>query len=229
MSILSQARPHGRANEIIANVKISDVYHALTAKAPRRTGPDRWRATAAWRGGDGLNVSLDDTRGLWHDFTTDEGGGVLDLVIRVRGGSRQDALRWVADLVGCPLDDHPLPAFDRERWRREQRRIELHLPNARLWQRGALALGEEVLDRLKAALADPKLPWPGIGEIARWTAQVATWRRLDDATLVDEYLWRARNEPLMTRGLVHAANLRATAERRAICAYLRMAQPEDRL
>jgi hypothetical protein len=57
-----------------------------------------------WRGGDGFNVSLNDTRSVWHDFTTDEGGGVLDLVARIRGGDRQDALRWLAAFAGIRLD-----------------------------------------------------------------------------------------------------------------------------
>src|SRR5689334_18557606 len=98
MTIITSARPSARLNEILASIKISQVYRALTGKEPRRSGVNRWRAVAVWRGGDGFNVSLDDGRGLWHDFTTGEGGGILDLVVRVVGGSRQDALRWVADL-----------------------------------------------------------------------------------------------------------------------------------
>jgi hypothetical protein len=175
---------------------------------------------AKWRGGDGFNVSLDDARGLWHDFLTGEGGGVLDLVVRVRGGSRQDALRWVADLVGCPLDVHPLPAFERARWAKERRQIELELPKARLWRRAALALGEQVLNGLKAALVDPKLPRPPIDEIARWTAQLTTWRHLDDAGLVAEYLWWAQHQRHLTGGLIYAAMLLETAERRALRTYL---------
>jgi hypothetical protein len=47
-----------------------------------------------------------------------------------------------------------------------------------------LALGDQVLDSLKAALADPKLPRPEIGEIAFWTSQIDSWRRMADAELV---------------------------------------------
>jgi hypothetical protein len=209
-------------NEVLAGTKISQVYRALTGREPRRTGSETLRAVAVWRDGDGFNVSLDDTRGLWHDFTTGEGGGVLDLVVRVRGGSRQDALRWVADLVGCPLDDRPLSAFDRTRWVKQQRQIERELPKARLWRRSVLALGEEVLDQFKTTLVDPTLPWPAVGEIARWTAQLATWHRLDDAGLVAEYLWWAQHQPLLTGGLVYAARLLETAERQALRTYLTM-------
>src|SRR5690348_3829959 len=97
MTGTDQARPTGRVDKILAGIKISQVYHALAGKEPRRAGSDNWRAVAVWRGGDGFNVSMDDVRGLWHDFTTDEGGGVLDLVVRIRGGTRQDALRWLAE------------------------------------------------------------------------------------------------------------------------------------
>jgi hypothetical protein len=175
---------------------------------------------AIWRGGDGYNVSLDDGRGVWHDFPTGEGGGVLDLVVRIRGGSRQDALRWVADFIGCPLDNSCPPAFDRARWARQQRQIEIELPNALLWRRAALALGEWVLERLKDTLWDQKLPQPPIGEIARWTFLVAAWRRLDDVALVTEYLYWAQHEPQWTAGLVHAARIREEAVRRAVQKYL---------
>lgn len=228
MTTEPQLRPLGRVNEVLARTRISQVYRALSGKEPRRAGSATWRAPATWRDGDGLNVSLDDSRGLWHDFTTDEGGGVLDLVVRVRGGSRQDALRWVADLVGYPLDDRPLPARERSRWVKQQRQIARELPNARLWLRSALALGEEILDRLKSALADPKLPPPGVGEIAWWTTRLRAWRGLDDTGLVAEYLSWARHQPGLTGGLVHVARMRETAERRALFAYMRKTEPEEK-
>lgn len=72
--------------DILSCVRIRDVYHTLTGRQPHRTGRDTWRAVATWRDGDGLNVSGDDARGVWHDFAANEGGGVLDLIVRVRGG-----------------------------------------------------------------------------------------------------------------------------------------------
>jgi hypothetical protein len=224
MSSLTQARTN--ASEILARVKISEVYHALTGTQPRRVGEDAWRGPAVWRGGDGLNVSLNGARGLWHDFATGEGGGVLDLVVRVRGGSRPDALRWVADFAGMPLDDRPLSPAERDRWAKQQRLIETELSNARLWRRAAVVLGELVLDNLKAALGDATLPRPEIGEIAFWTARVMAWRRLDGAELVAEFLRWARRSPCLTAGMVYAARLRETAERRAILRYLGLKQQE---
>lgn len=41
------------------------------------------------------SLSIDLARGLWRDHEAGTGGGVLDLVCRVRGGSRADAARWL--------------------------------------------------------------------------------------------------------------------------------------
>ena len=160
MSDLTRAIPRPTMDEILARVKISEVYSVLTGKQPRPSGPNAWRGPAVWRGGDGHNVSLNDTRNIWHDFTANEGGGVLDLVVRICGGSRQDALRWLADFAGVPLDNRQLSATERADWAKQQRLIKRELPRARLWQRAALALGDQVLENLKAALADPKLLRP---------------------------------------------------------------------
>ena len=217
---MNAAPIRSRAPEIVAGVQVSAVYQALTGVKPRRTGKDTCRAPATWRGGDGNNVSLDDSRGVWHDFVTNEGGGVLDLVIRVRGGNRADALRWCADLAGMPMDDTPLSAAERARWARERREIERDTPAARYWRRAAVTLGEETLVNLKAALFDPTLPRPEIGEIADITQQVTRWVRLDGAELVSEYrAWRER-EPGLTAGMVHAARLREKAEVRALLRYM---------
>ena len=74
MSSLTQAIP-GSMAEILARVKISEVYSVLTGKQPQPVGPNAWRGPAVWRGGDGHNVSMNDTRNVWHDFTANEGGG----------------------------------------------------------------------------------------------------------------------------------------------------------
>ena len=52
--------------EVLNRLKISDVYQALGGPKLRHN-----RGPAFWRGGDGFNVSLEDPRGVWHDFTTD--------------------------------------------------------------------------------------------------------------------------------------------------------------
>jgi len=213
-------------NEILASIKISQVYRALAGREPRRTGPDTWRAPATWRGGDGFNVSMDDARGLWHDFTTDEGGGLLDLIVRARGGSRQDALRWCADLAGVQIEDKPLSPEDRARWAAERRQLERDLPAARYWQRAAVSIAEELLTTLKVALFDPTLPQPEIGEIADVEALLSTLPRLDGPALVSEYKWWRERYPGVTSALVVVAHRREQCERAALEEYLGITRTE---
>ncbi len=207
-------------SEVLSRVKISAVYRALTGVDVHRVGRDTWRAPAAWRGGDGLNVSGDDSRGVWHDFATNEGGGVLDLVVQVRGGSRTDALRWCADLVGAPLSDTPLSPEDRERWATERRAVERDLPAARYWRRAAVQMSESLLDSLKAGLVDPMLPQPDIGELQHLTGLLSRLQRLDGAALVAEYRWWLEHHPGLTAGMVASAKRLERAQRRALLAYL---------
>ena len=128
-------------SHILSRVKISGVCHVLTGREPRRTGRDTWRTAATWRVGDGLSVSGDDSRGVFHDFVTGEGGGILDLIVTVRGGSRQDALRWLAEFTGAPLEDKPLSPEDRTKYVRQRQAIERNLPSAALEAHGNCAYG----------------------------------------------------------------------------------------
>jgi len=114
---------------------------------------------------------------------------------------------------------------ERREWARQRRQLDRHLPAAHLWRRAAVALGDEILDQLKASLTDPTLPPPPVGEISRWTALLAAWLRLDDAALVAVYLGWVRQEPQLTAAMVYAAKLREIAEDRALRRYLGMSRP----
>ncbi len=41
------------------------------------------------------SLSIDLRKNVWNDFEEGEGGGVLNLVVRERGGNRRDAARWL--------------------------------------------------------------------------------------------------------------------------------------
>jgi hypothetical protein len=82
----------------------------------------RGRGQAFWRRGDGWSVSLNDDRGAWYDHRDGIGGGVLNLIQQVRGGSRGEAARWLADLRGATLDNSPWSQEDRRRYA-ERRRV----------------------------------------------------------------------------------------------------------
>ncbi len=201
------------AGDILSRVRISAVWAALGGGELRHG-----RGRAFWReGADGWSISLDDARGVWFDHRDGAGGGILDLIALSRAGTRADALRWCADLAGVPMEDTPLSAADRARWAAERRAAERHLPAALLWRRAAIALGEEILDRLKLGLFDPAAPMrPGIGEVAHWTARIARWQRLDGTALVTEFRERKRRHPRLTAGLVRAAVNLEEAEIRAL-------------
>ena len=62
------------------------------------------RGVAFWRGGDGLNVSLDEAKGVFFDHAHGTGGGILALVETVLGCDRPAALRWLAAHLGVELD-----------------------------------------------------------------------------------------------------------------------------
>ncbi len=91
------------ATEVIQRVRISEVWAALGGGWLRKN-----RGKAFWRDGGGYNVSLNDRKGCWHDFVSGDAGGVLDLVQQVRGGSRAEALKYVADIAGVTLDAKPM-------------------------------------------------------------------------------------------------------------------------
>jgi hypothetical protein len=209
-------------------IPISQVYQILTGCKPRRTGADRSRARATWRGGDGWNVALDDARGVWNDFARNEGGGVLDLISRVRGGTRQSALKWLAASIGVTLDSD-LSRAERARWAGQQRELGRELPLALHWRRAAILLAEELLDSLKVGFFDSGTgPTVEASDLRNLTCLLAELRRIDGLALVEEYRWWVRTNPVLSRGLVYTAEIRSEAERRALHLFLAGAAEADR-
>ena len=207
------------AQDIIGASRIGEVYTALTGATPRRSG-DRWRGPATWRGGKNLSVSGDDARNIWHDFVSNAGGGILDLIVCVQGCSRQDALGWLAAFVGVPLDDQPLSREDRQRFAQERQRIEQQLPEARRWRRAAVNMVEDLLYELKSFLFDPMALEPEVGEIYDVERLLTRLRRIDGAQLVEEYGWWAEHYPGTTAYMIRAIQEREQVEIRALCRYL---------
>jgi hypothetical protein len=213
--------------DILSRVRITEVYQALTGAKPKHSGHGVYRGSAVWRVGDGYNVSIDDERSVWHDFVTDEGGGVLDLVVKVRGGSRQDALRWLAEFVGIEIEGRPLSQEDRQRWRKDSERIERYLPLALLWRRAAVMLTQETLDRLKGALFDSDLPWPEINEIYNIEQLLKRLVKSDGIELIEEFEWWKDKYPGITEALVKQAQKRERIEVLALQQFIREMGPAD--
>jgi hypothetical protein len=228
--IVSPVAPHGKsvAGEVIAACKISSVFHALTGTVPRRTGRNTWRAPAVYRGGDGKDaVSGDDARGLWHDFVSGEGGGILDLVARIRGGSKREALGWLAEFAGYRLDERPLSLAERNKWAQQQLTLKHELPKARHWRRAAVDMAEALLDELKSTFFDPIAEdRPSSMELQELTRQVARLQRIDGLDLVTEYRSWMEEQPTLTSSMVLAAQTRHVATERALKVYLNMTAVE---
>ena len=94
--------------DIIQHVSITRVYDQLHAEhappgTPARKPNPKARGIGFWRLGDGENIKLDDHTGTYFDFARGEGGGILALIQKVRECSKQEALRWLADMAGIPF------------------------------------------------------------------------------------------------------------------------------
>ena len=217
---MASVSPAPQIRDILSSLKITAVYQALTGITPRHTGRNSARAPAAWRGGDGQSVAMDDSRGVWHDFAANAGGGILDLIVQVRGGNRADALRWAAEFTGIPLDNRSLSPAERYRWAQHRRLMEQELPKARYWRRAAITMSEELLVVLKAPLLSglsDRIDFDGIRETTRL---LATLRCIDGSQLVTEFHSWMKSHPELTSAMIQAAQMRETVERRAVQAFL---------
>jgi hypothetical protein len=155
------------AGEICALRPISEVWQALGGD-PLKHG----RARAFWR--DGSNnpqaVSLSDDKGAWYDHRDNVGGGVLDLVQRVRGCTRSDALKWLADLNGSTLEDRP--TTERREFARRRDRAGADSQRILDWRSGRLFeiegfLARETAEALSAGV-DPSAVLAKMHRTAHW-------------------------------------------------------------
>jgi hypothetical protein len=114
--------------QLIDQTPITTVWRALGGEEIQHG-----RGQAFWRDGDGRNVSLNDDRGVWYDYRDSVGGGKLDLIQHVRGGSRADAVRWLADCLGVASDGAPLSREDRRRYAQAREHAPEIAQAATLW------------------------------------------------------------------------------------------------
>jgi hypothetical protein len=147
-------------------------------------------------------VSIDDRRDVWYDYRDGVGGGVLDLVVHVQGGTRRNALRWLANLTGATLDGGPqYRAAVRRRGEAEHNRLDaLYFADA------ARLMAEEALEGLSPV--DPKR--------ATYTALIAALRLSPEA----EYSAWLEHSPTLATVLVHAGRARQRRIQIALARYL---------
>jgi hypothetical protein len=158
-------------DEILGRVKISDVYRALGGRI------FHGRGQAFWRKGEGWNVALSDAKGTWYDHAAGAGGGILDLIIAVRGCSRSEAYTWLADFAGVPVT----PGF------KHSPRADTGWAADLRYARWFAAAGEVLAESALAEL-------PFYHEERRGLTAFLAAIRGSDATLVDQYRdWRRRD------------------------------------
>jgi hypothetical protein len=197
--------------DVIDRVQISKLWRALGGQELHRG-----RGRAFWRRGNGWNVSINEVKKTWYDHAAGEGGGLLDLVARVRGGGRQESLRWLADLGGVKLDDSLTDRKQRAEWARERKAFERDLRDARYWRRGAVALIESDLAIEKSKLFDSAAGQPDFGRIDAYEAILGRVRDIGDLTLVEEYRAFKAADSRTAAAFIRWAKAREQAEVRAL-------------
>jgi hypothetical protein len=202
---------NSRAGQVIDRVRIFDVWPAIGGGEIRHG-----RGRAFWRNGDGWSISLDNCKGTWYDFVTAEGGGIVDLVALVRGGSRQDALRWLADFAGVELGDSPADPKQRAEWARERKAYERDLREAKYWARGAVLLIESDLAIEKSKLFDPTAGQPDFALIDAYEAILARVRGVGDLTLLEEFRAFREADSRTAAAFIRWAKAREQADIRAL-------------
>ena len=121
-------------SEIIDRASIAEVWAALGGGDLRRG-----RGKAFWRGGDGLNVSINGTRGVFFDHARAEGGGMLHLIETALGCDRKTALHWLAAHQGVELNDRRVLTPDERRQYAQRRgRAESAAADLTTWRRDTL-------------------------------------------------------------------------------------------
>jgi hypothetical protein len=114
------------AAEMVIHARIGQVWGALGGGEIKRK-----RSQAFWRNGDGWSVTLNDDKNCWFDHRDGVGGGVLDLIQRVRGGSPAEALRWLSEFYALPLDG--ASPEQRRRYAKARRRAPRLALAAEIW------------------------------------------------------------------------------------------------
>ncbi len=178
-------------SQSLRNVNILEVWVRLGG--PRiRNG----RTQAFWRGGDGLSVALHAERGLWHDFVTGEGGGILDLIAMVHSGDRRQAWEWL-EAEGFVQPSVILSKEESRSLAAHRKQAELNHRVANYWKTARL----KFLDSRKAAAG---------GSNDRESLEVAArdlylLSGLEPADLVEAFLKAKALDPSASRVLVEQA------------------------
>ena len=132
------------ATEIVARARICDLWVALGGGELRHG-----RGKGFWRDGDGWNIAINESKGVFYDHAHGEGGGVLDLVQTALGCDRKRALEWLAAHQGVNLDNRrPLTRHERRQYSLRRSRAELAARDFTRWWRDVLRRARAERNRL---------------------------------------------------------------------------------
>ena len=73
---------------------------ALGARRRQKSGPSEWRCACFLHGGNGPNLALSPSKGVWHCLSACGGGDAIELVRRARDLDFMGALEWLAEWAG---------------------------------------------------------------------------------------------------------------------------------
>jgi hypothetical protein len=186
-------------SELVQSTPITALWTMLGGGEVRRG-----RSRAFWRAGDGWSVALDDAKRAWFDHRAGIGGGVVDLIVRARGGTRSGALRWLADATGQNLDGATQTPSQAGRQDPEIRQNVAYFANA------AAVMAEDALAAVDCF--DPSR--------ATYTSILRELRAAPEAVY---HKWLDCDEPL-TKALVHAGRQREHRLNRLLAGWLAKAE-----
>ena len=118
--------------------------------------------------------SFEPDNGTWFCFRCNRGGGVLDLVQAIHNCDRREAIAWVAQFVGVPLDRHTSSRAERRKYAQKR-------GPAEDWAADLTEWCTRILTDLRAR------------RNALWDTEHAAsaWARkhLDDPSMADDWRW----------------------------------------
>jgi hypothetical protein len=149
--------------------------------------------------------------------------------VQLRGGSRQDALQWLAHFCGTTLEDAPQTPENRARYQVEKKAAELDMPDALRFRRGVIQLTHETLEATKSRYFNPtetQSDYTDVIALQDLTRLLERLRGMGEGLMLAEYRsWRDQY-PGLTYGIVRAVAALEVSEMRALRAYLRQTNPK---
>ncbi len=180
------------ASAVIDAWGIDKIWQALGGGQLRRG-----RGRAFWRNGQGFNVAIDVERGSWWDFARCEGGGKLDLIQRVRGGSREESLKWLSGVTGVSRSTREPLSLEQRRTHARKRAVAAKAARNAGWWHQSLV---ETLERRKRLCNGIDGPWDDV-ELETVSSELYRLQQMNVEELLDAWQTAHQTDLVGTRRL----------------------------